>query len=91
MASDFSAVIADDRSSPDALRCGVTKVAAHVTNRGHRNGARSSVCELGITVERTGSVGGMNESTLMGLLWEPSSSVSALDSEGVDRGKVDVT
>jgi hypothetical protein len=44
-----------------------------------------------ITVERTGRVGGTNESTLMGLLWEPSSSVSALDSEGVDRGKVVVT
>jgi hypothetical protein len=44
-----------------------------------------------ITMERTGRVGGMNESTLMGLLWEPSSSVSALDSEGVDQGKVDVT
>jgi hypothetical protein len=44
-----------------------------------------------ITVERTGRVRGMNESTLMGLLWEPSSSVSALDSKGVDQGKVDVT
>jgi hypothetical protein len=36
------------------------------------------------TVERTGRVGGMNESMLMGLLWEPSSSVLALDREGVN-------
>jgi hypothetical protein len=47
MASDFSAVITDDRSSPNALCCGVTKVAAHVTNRGRCYGACSSVCELG--------------------------------------------
>jgi hypothetical protein len=37
-----------------------------------------------ITVERMGRVGGTNESTLMGLLWEPSSLVLALDSEGID-------
>jgi hypothetical protein len=48
MASDFSALIADDRSSPDTLCRGVTKVAAHVTNGGRRYGACSSVSELGV-------------------------------------------
>jgi hypothetical protein len=43
-----------------------------------------------ITMEQTGRVGGMNEFTLMGLLWEPSSSISALDRDGDDWGKVDV-